>query len=447
MDEESEEEDDDDDSAGRERKQSSTPSAEDASPAFEIAASPLTGGLGLFAIRPISQGSIILSEAPLFTQPPLPRRSNSTIMSRLAQCTRDEQCQFFTLWNAHKTPRPGQSTLLPALGIFETNALPCGVFPGRTGAQAEEDEEVEKVQTGGHRDGIFLQASRINHSCIPNMARSWDAETQEMVFRAIRDIEVDEELCISYIGVDVLKRRAQRKADIEKAFGFTCTCEACSLEGEELAESDQRRAAVKRVYEEIGKCGKEPTLGLRKVSMHIPRFGLSLIPERDRIVHRSSSQFGCCKKRIWCTWCRLSASMPSSFVLWWVPPQASHRCMRINFACSTGLRLRQRQGVGPKGLGVVLRDGRPRQSLRAHVQDVLGQPSGAPARRRASPHDALWPGLTSPSPLQLTFFIGSWGRSSEFTLHVSLFAKFSFMFLCCRRWPVGNLSYRISYTD
>ncbi|KAI0716968.1 hypothetical protein C8Q76DRAFT_767760 [Earliella scabrosa] len=279
MDEESEEEDDDDDSAGRERKQSSTPSTEDASPAFEIAASPLTGGLGLFAIRPISQGSIILSEAPLFTQPPLPRRSNSTIMSRLAQCTRDEQCQFFTLWNAYKTPRPGQSTLLPALGIFETNALPCGVFPGKTGAQAEEDEVVEKVQTGGHRDGIFLQASRINHSCIPNMARSWDAETQEMVFRAIRDIEVDEELCISYIGVDVLKRRAQRKADIENAFGFTCTCEACSLEGEELAESDQRRAAVKRVYEEIGKCGKEPTLGLRKI-----KFAIRLLQEED-LVH------------------------------------------------------------------------------------------------------------------------------------------------------------------
>ena len=59
---------------------------------------------------------------------------NSTVMSALSQRTREEQRDFFALWNAFKTARKGRA-LLPALGIFETNALPCG-----SGAGSEKEE-------------------------------------------------------------------------------------------------------------------------------------------------------------------------------------------------------------------------------------------------------------------------------------------------------------------
>ncbi|RPD54909.1 SET domain-containing protein [Lentinus tigrinus ALCF2SS1-7] len=258
------------------REPSSTSSAEDSAPAFQVSPSPRTGGVGLFATRMISRGALILSEAPLFTLPS--KRTNSTVMSALSQRTREEQRDFFALWNAFKAPRKGHPALLPALGIFETNALPCG-----SGAGSGKEESGWKVDPCGSREGVFLHASRLNHSCRPNVCRWWDAEMQEMRIRALCDIEQDEELVMSYVGIDILKARVERLTEIEEALGFVCTCEACMLEGEECLESDRKRAAVRRLFEEIGQCGKEPTLGMRKVKL-----ALRLLQE-EQLVHYEAS--------------------------------------------------------------------------------------------------------------------------------------------------------------
>ncbi|KAI0326126.1 SET domain-containing protein [Cubamyces sp. BRFM 1775] len=234
------------------RHESSGSSVDDSIPPYKVASAPLTDGVGLFATRAIPKGCIVLSESPIFTQPPPPSRTNSTVMSALSQCTRDEQRQYFNLANAYKTPRMGKRALLPALGIFETNALPCGKAKGTGGG-------------GTRRAGIFLLAARLNHSCQPNLARWWDEGAQRMTFRALRDIAEGDELCMNY--VDVLGTKAQRMEELRTAFGFECVCEACALVGEELLESDRRRAAIRRLFEEVGVCGNEPTLGLRKVKL------------------------------------------------------------------------------------------------------------------------------------------------------------------------------------
>ncbi|KAH9888097.1 SET domain-containing protein [Cubamyces lactineus] len=234
------------------RHESSGSSVDDTVPPYKVASAPLTDGLGLFATRAISKGCIVLSESPIFTQPPPPSRTNSTVMSALSQCTRDEQRQYFNLANTYKVPRLGKRALLPALGIFETNALPCGKTKGGGSG-------------GTRRAGIFLLAARLNHSCQPNLARWWDDGAQRMTFRALRDIVEGDELCMNY--VDVLGTKAQRMEELRTAFGFECVCEACALVGEELGESDRRRAAIRRLFEEVGVCGNEPTLGLRKVKL------------------------------------------------------------------------------------------------------------------------------------------------------------------------------------
>ncbi|KAI0761260.1 SET domain-containing protein [Trametes elegans] len=237
---------------------------DESTPPYRVASAPLTDGVGLFATRPLAKGAIVLSEAPIFTQPPAPARTNSTVMAALAQCTRDEQRQYFNLANAYKVPRVGRRALLPALGIFETNALPCGKVRGRSG-----------------RAGVFFLAARFNHSCRPNVARAWDEGAQRMTFRALRAVEEGEELCMNY--VDVLGTRAQREEELKEAFGFECACEVCALDFEELAESDRRRAALRRLFEEVALCGNEPTLGLRKVKL-----ALRLLQE-ERLVHYEAS--------------------------------------------------------------------------------------------------------------------------------------------------------------
>ena len=208
-------------------------------------------GKGLVATQALPRGTVFLEEPPLFTQDA--RCTNSSVLAALAGCSRDEQCAYFALANAFKAAgdRP-PGAVLPALAIFHTNAFPC------------DDGPAPPPPAQRRRRGLFLTAARANHSCTPNAGRVWDPAKQAIVFRTLRAVRAGEELCINY--VDVLGSREERDADLWEHFGFECACEACALQGEELAKSDMRRATVRRLYDEVRACLKEPTLGMRKVS-------------------------------------------------------------------------------------------------------------------------------------------------------------------------------------
>jgi hypothetical protein len=215
-------------------------------------------GQGIIAARPIRRGEYLFSESPLFTLPPSP--TNSMVLNALSKCTREEQCKYFALANSYRTK------LLPAVAIFETNFL----LLGRDLRQANGKQQ--------ETAGIFLLGSRFNSSCTPNASKSWDELRQVMVFRTLRDVVEGEELCFNYC--DVLATREQRQRELSAEFGFDCICDACRLEGDEAAESDKRRSSVARLFEEVGRCGKEPTLGMRKV-------GLPIIPTSLSHAHNS----------------------------------------------------------------------------------------------------------------------------------------------------------------
>lgn len=201
-------------------------------------------GNGLVAVRAIGRGEVVLTESPLFSLTPSP--SNSSVLSALSQCSRDEQRQFFALSNEYK------GHLLPALGIFESNALYYHTIDKR-----EQGDGVQELA------GLFLLASRFNSSCTPNVSRCWDPSQQLMIFRTLQNVQEGEELCFNYC--DVLGTKEQRREDVMQERNFLCRCEACELEGDESAESDRRRSTIARLFEEVGGCGKEPTLGMRKV--------------------------------------------------------------------------------------------------------------------------------------------------------------------------------------
>lgn len=204
-------------------------------------------GKGLVATQALPRGTVFLEEQPLFTQDA--GCTNSSVLAALAGCSRDEQREYFALANAFKggdTP----CKVLPALAIFHTNSFPC--------------DDAPQTPPAKRRRGIFLTAARANHSCTPNAGRVWDVAKQAMVFRTLRAVQAGEELCINY--VDVLGSREERNANLWDHFGFECACEACALQGEELVKSDQRRATIRRLYDEVSACLKEPTLGMRKVS-------------------------------------------------------------------------------------------------------------------------------------------------------------------------------------
>lgn len=215
-------------------------------------------GRGLIAARPIRRGEFLFSESPLFTLPPSP--NNSTVLGALAKCTREEQRQYFLLANSYR------GKLLPALAIFETNFLLLG--NGTLRASPKQQEVA----------GIFLLASRFNSSCTPNVSKAWDEIRNVMVFRTLRDVAEGEELCFNYC--DVLATKGERMQALSSEFGFDCLCDACRMEGEDALESDKRRSTIARLFEEVGRCGNEPTLGMRKVFVFIV---LLYIPSPDGV--------------------------------------------------------------------------------------------------------------------------------------------------------------------
>ncbi|KAI0718738.1 SET domain-containing protein [Cerioporus squamosus] len=199
-------------------------------------------GQGLFATRPITRGERVLAEAPLITQrQPV---SNATILAALTRLSDGDQRQYFALANAWVGVLP------PPLGIFKTNALPCGDHDQSRGLAAE-------------TVAIFPLGSRFNSSCEPNVNNYWDEQHRQITFWAVRDIAEGEELCICY-GAP-LASRADRRARLESSFRFVCNCVACAREGAALKASDDRRVTISRLYDQIATCGSNPADGVRKV--------------------------------------------------------------------------------------------------------------------------------------------------------------------------------------
>ncbi|KAM5543459.1 hypothetical protein V8D89_002710 [Ganoderma adspersum] len=208
-------------------------------------------GKGVVATRAIAQGELILAEAPLFTQ--IRSRSNATVLAALSALSDADQRQYFSLANARRGRAP------PPIGIFETNALPCGDNDPSRGAAADSA-------------AIFLLGSRFNSSCQPNVSNYWDERMQKITFWATRASAVGEELCIGYSACLVV--REERRRWLQAAFGFVCRCAACEREGAELRASDERRVAIARLYQEVDECrDNNPAVGVRKVKTALRLLG------------------------------------------------------------------------------------------------------------------------------------------------------------------------------
>ena len=85
---------------------------------------------------------------------------------------------------------------------------------------------------------VVTQASRINHSCTPNVYHNWNAASNALTVHAVRDIEPGEEILTSYIQVCVWQDVRQKWLN---RYGFLCDCAACDLRTEKGRQSEARR--------------------------------------------------------------------------------------------------------------------------------------------------------------------------------------------------------------
>lgn len=148
---------------------------------------------------------------------------NQTIANKLKQVSKDNQLAFLALHNNFR------GSMGPFIGIVKTNALPFG--PDAT------------------EGGLFLQASRINHACLPNCQHTWNASIGKETIHAVNDIAKDEEITISYTESGPCKDRLKQ---LQLSFGFECTCNLCSLPSIHRMLSDDRMKQIRDLDITIG---------------------------------------------------------------------------------------------------------------------------------------------------------------------------------------------------
>ena len=89
--------------------------------------------------------------------------------------------------------------------------------------------------------GIYKQASVVNHSCQPNMTVSFSG--REMIAMPIKDIKAGEELTVSY--VELASLAAERNDALQARYGFRCKCDRCEGDARSIEEEHDPARLVK----------------------------------------------------------------------------------------------------------------------------------------------------------------------------------------------------------
>lgn len=91
--------------------------------------------------------------------------------------------------------------------------------------------------------GIFLLASRFNHSCVPNTYFAWSWRSKRLTVRAIIDIPKGDEIFVNYLTEDYLGTRNQRQQGLDH-YNLQCTCPACQPGSAFGMASEERRSQM-----------------------------------------------------------------------------------------------------------------------------------------------------------------------------------------------------------
>ena len=117
-------------------------------------------------------------------------------------------------------------------------------------SQMCKEPEVGDVNVGC----LYLTISFINHSCNPNVIRTWvKGDIKRKQVRAVKNIEKGEEILVSKKGglqFNFGSRDYRRQVLLEE-FAFICKCPECSLEGQDYEENEHLRSDIREKQFEL----------------------------------------------------------------------------------------------------------------------------------------------------------------------------------------------------
>ncbi|XP_043551361.1 histone-lysine N-methyltransferase SMYD3 isoform X1 [Chiloscyllium plagiosum] len=141
---------------------------------------------------------------------------------------------------------PSVSQLPPGLSLLHLfGQVTCNCF-------TISDGEMQEIGVG-----LYPSMSLLNHSCDPNCVIVFDRK--QLQLHAIRQIQADEELTISYI--DVMATSPERRRQLETQYCFTCDCVRCETADKDSDMLAGEKHAWKEIKESIPKVEKLQSAG------------------------------------------------------------------------------------------------------------------------------------------------------------------------------------------
>lgn len=113
--------------------------------------------------------------------------------------------------------------------------------------EANNFQMTEEDGRGKCRQGVFLDASRFNHSCLPNAWFNWNPDIKEssrgpfgvLTVYATKNISRGEDIRVDYQCHNCYQSKAQRRRSLKDAYNFACKGPACETKN----LSEKRRAS------------------------------------------------------------------------------------------------------------------------------------------------------------------------------------------------------------
>ncbi|KAF2112352.1 hypothetical protein BDV96DRAFT_649151 [Lophiotrema nucula] len=225
-------------------------------------------GRGMFAKRDFKVGDLICAEKAFVLPGYLIQDPSS-------------DCLLYNLGDGTAAPRPGALLFKELVTKLKYNPslrkaffdLDDGGYWVENGYEINEDEEeipvdvfrVEKIRrlncfslptrssdllhqppnsNPELRNGFWIHASYVNHSCLPNSVRTFIGDIHFL--RATRDIAAGEEILHQYISPDIDIEERQEK--LRGTWRFECDCTLCEVDG--AVSRDGRQLRLK-LFEEL----------------------------------------------------------------------------------------------------------------------------------------------------------------------------------------------------
>jgi len=206
---------------------------------YEIKLAP-GKGLGMFAKSMIRRGIRIIEEEALMV---VPEMSYSAVLPVFARLGPKEKAGFMELAGAEDEDEA--ENLAWYMAEADKDVDPHDRMPMRY-----EDQAAVQLIFGSnsfnmtaHTSGIFPIASRMNHSCIPNVYHTWNRNINRLTVHALRNIAPGEELLTTYIPA-ILTLEQRNDDEHLGDYGFTCSCPACDPKSKFFRQSVFRRASA-----------------------------------------------------------------------------------------------------------------------------------------------------------------------------------------------------------